>query len=411
MTDYRPLDEHSLPDYLRAQPALRATLGDGDLVAREMGDGNLNQVFVVRAADTGAALIVKQALPYLRVAGDDWPLTRERMRFEIAALEFHNRIAPDRVPTVHHADAEMSLVVMDYLESHEVMRAPLLAGRRFPEFAAHISSFLATLHFSTSDMAMGGEEKKDLQRQFINPALCNIQEEFVYTNPYMESEENEWHPGIDARVHEVRSDWQLKTAIAEVKDTYMTRAQAMLHGDMHTGSIMVTETDTKVIDPEFAFFGPIGYDLGTLFANLAINWAAQPAHAGDAEANQVYVAELIRDIWTGYATEFDRLWASGNTGDLVPNGYWAFDGGDDAFATYRQRYLVTVLRDTAGHAGCEMLRRLMGIVTVPDLETITDADARTAAEEAVHAIARRWLVDRDRMTGVDDLLDVLAAAR
>ena len=76
---YRALDSYSVLDYLRATPALGAVLDlSAPLHAREVGDGNLNLVFIVEAA-TGQSLVVKQALPYLRVAGESWPLTRERM--------------------------------------------------------------------------------------------------------------------------------------------------------------------------------------------------------------------------------------------------------------------------------------------------------------------------------------------
>ena len=34
----------------------------------------------------------------------------------------------------------------------------------------------------------------------------------------------------------------------------MTNAQALLHGDLHTGSVFVRDDSTKVIDPEFAFY-------------------------------------------------------------------------------------------------------------------------------------------------------------
>jgi 5-methylthioribose kinase len=408
---YRALDDQTIVDYVEKVPVLVAALGDGYLVAEEVGDGNLNQVFVVRAvADPQRSLIVKQALPYLRVSGPDWPLTRERMRFEIAALQLQNELVPDRVPTVHHADEAMSLVAMEFLAEHEVMRGSLIAGQRFPKFAEHIADFMAMTHYATSDMALGGEEKKALQRQFINPALCKLQEDFVFTNPYMESKENEWNPALEDTVRAVKRDWELKSAIAEIKDTYVTRAQALLHGDIHTGSIMVTAEDTKVIDPEFAFFGPIGYDLGTLFANLAINWAAHAAHSADEEvraANQADVGGMFRGIWTHYATRFDQLWREGNEGELVPDGYWDFDGGADAFAAFRARYLRDILRDAAGHAGCEMLRRLMGIVTVPELGTIEDDGVRADVERAVHAVARVWLVDRDECESVDDLITVL----
>ncbi len=409
--DYRALDNGTVVDHVKGVPALVASLGDGDLSAEEVGDGNLNQVFIVRAvAEPERAVIVKQALPYLRVSGPDWPLTRERMRFEIAALQFQNRLVPDRVPTVLHADEAMSLVAMEFLSDHEVMRGPLLAGQRFHGFAEHIADFMATTHYATSDMALGGEEKKALQRQFINPALCKIQEDFVFTNPYMESEENDWNPALDDTVRAVRRDWELKSAIAEIKDTYVTRAQALLHGDIHTGSIMVTTDDTKVIDPEFAFFGPIGYDLGTLFANLAINWAAHAAHTTDDEArtaNQNDLATMLRDVWTHYAARFDQLWREGNEGELVPDGYWDFEGGADAFTAFRARYLRNILSDSAGHAGCEMLRRLMGIVTVPDLGTIEDIEARADVERVVHTVARAWLVDRREFDSIDDLIAIL----
>ena len=39
---------------------------------------------------------------------------------------------------------------------------------------------------------------------------------------------------------------------------------------------MATEHDTRVIDPEFAFYGPIGFDVGALLANYLIAYLAQP---------------------------------------------------------------------------------------------------------------------------------------
>ena len=46
----------------------------------------------------------------------------------------------------------------------------------------------------------------------------------------------------------------------------MGSPEALIHGDLHTGSIMVTESETRVIDPEFAFYGPMGFDVGAVSA-------------------------------------------------------------------------------------------------------------------------------------------------
>ena len=125
--------------------------------------------------------ILKQALTYLRVAGESWPLTRERMRFEIQALLKHNELAPGLVPVVYDHDVEMSLVIMEYLGEHEVMRKPLVARQRLPNFVDQISTYLVNSLFYTSDLYLTGLEKKELQIKCINPHLCKLQEDFVYT--------------------------------------------------------------------------------------------------------------------------------------------------------------------------------------------------------------------------------------
>ena len=132
-----------------------------ELSVTEVGDGNLNLVFVASdREDPARAVVVKQALPYLRVAGESWPLTRERMRFETQALRLYNTLCPGLAPEVYDDDPEMSLVVMEYLAAHEVMRRPLVARKRFPRFVDHITTFLATVLFRTSDFCLRGTSEK-----------------------------------------------------------------------------------------------------------------------------------------------------------------------------------------------------------------------------------------------------------
>lgn len=409
---YRALDTASVLDYVRSRPDLKAIFSDlTALSAQEVGDGNLNLVFIVRnARNPTEALVIKQALPYLRVAGDSWPLTRERMRFETQALRLYNELTPGLAPDVYDFDEDMSLVAMEYLGSHEVMRRPLVARKRFPQFVDHISTFLANILFKTSDLYRTGLDKKTLQANYINPHLCKIQEDFVFTNPYMESPENNWNPAIDAEVQAVRQNTRLKLAIAELKEKYMTQGQALIHSDLHTGSIMVNEHDTRVIDPEFSFFGPMGYDVGALLSNLVLNFASHYAHtpdAADRSAYQSYLIELIRDIWTQFAAKFEQLWIDYNSGELVPNNYWNFPGGSDAFADYRRRYLRQLLQDTAGLGACESLRRMMGIVSVWDISSIQDQQQRAVAERFVIRVSSRWIMERASFSSIQDLIGIV----
>ena len=307
---YQALDTTNVIDYIKNRPAMQRIFpSDACLSAKEVGDGNLNLVFIVQEEGNAQhSAVLKQALPYLRVAGESWPLTRERMRFETQALLLHNQLAPGLAPEVYDHDEEMSLVIMEYLGQHEVMRMPLVRRVRFPKFVDHISTFMARTLFFTSDLYLTGVEKKELQAKYMNPHLCKIQEDFVFTNPYMESPENKWNPAIDAEVQAVRRNSRLKLAIAEVKESYMTHAQSLIHSDLHTGSIMLNQDDTRVIDPEFAFYGPMGFDVGAVLENLVLNYLSHYAHTPDPKVRldyQAYLLDTVREVWMEFARKFE----------------------------------------------------------------------------------------------------------
>ena len=412
MVTYHALDSKSVIDYLRDRSALKEILPDCDgLVAKEVGDGNLNLVFIIENPNyPSQAVVLKQALPYLRVAGDSWPLTRERMRFETQALLKHNELAPGLAPKVYDFDEDMSIVVMEYLRHHEIMRKPLVERQKFPCFVDHISTFMARSLFFTSDLYLSGVDKKELQAKFINPHLCKIQEDFVFTNPYMESPENNWNPEIDAEVQAVRANGELKLALAEMKANYMTSGQALIHSDLHTGSIMVNENDTRVIDPEFAFYGPMGFDVGAVLENLVLNHLSHYAHTPDPDeqaAYQAYLLEIVRDIWNEFARKFEEIWIGNNQGELMPSKYWEFPEGEQTFAEFRRRYIQNILHDTAGHGGAKMLRRMMGIVSIWDITSIEDLKKRAKCERLAIKIGSRWILERGSINSVDDLVGIV----
>ena len=377
---YRPLNETTIVDYIVGRPSLAGVFSDfSRLSISEVGDGNLNLVFIIEnTANPAESVVLKQALPFLRVAGESWPLTRERMRYETQALLKYNELAPGLVPVVYDFDEEMSLVVMEHLKRHEIMRKSLVARMRFPKFVDHITTFLVNSLFFTSDLYLTGPEKKLLEAKFVNEQLRKLQEDFVYTNPYMASPENRWNPLVDDAVQAVRANAELKMAIAEMKQAYMTHAEALIHADLHTGSIMLNAEDTRIIDPEFAFFGPMAYDIGAVLQNLVLNYLSHFGHTPDREEReryQSYLLDMIRSIWEEFARKFDAVWAANNRGELVPQSYWDFPGGADAFAEYRRRYIQRLLQEVAGHGGTKFLRRMMGIVSVWDFTSIKDLES------------------------------------
>lgn len=408
MADYSIFDAAAIVDLVRSHPATAAVVGTDEMTTDEIGDGNLNQVWVVRnAVDPARAVIVKQALPYLRVAGEGWPLTRERMAFETKSLLAYNDIAPALAPRVLAHSHEQSWVAMEFLADHVVMRTMMLDATMPPSTPADLGAFVGELAYRTSAMSLSGTDAKQIERDFNNPDLCDLQEQFVFTNPFFEAEENTWSPEIDVLVRELRTDTRLQVRIALAKHRYMTVREALLHGDLHTGSVMVSTTSnepTKLIDPEFSFYGPIGYDLGTLLAHFAINAARLTVLGGPTEP----LLQAMRIVWTTFVDTIETLWHPGATGSFASADIFADDPA--GFAAVRRSVLNSIGNDCAAQGGAELLRRCMGIVSVADLETLPHP-LRVEAERLVIAIARRWLLSdgTDPETATDAVTPMVEA--
>ena len=119
---YTILDASNLEAYLFSLPKIKAFFDADSLIIDEIGDGNLNFVFLATSAsDASRQLIIKQAVPYLRCVGESYPLSKERMTYEIRSLEKFAELSP-YIPEIYHSDEEMSLLIMEYLGDHIIMR-------------------------------------------------------------------------------------------------------------------------------------------------------------------------------------------------------------------------------------------------------------------------------------------------
>lgn len=394
---YAPQSSASLADYLTAVATVREVLGgnEGSWKVAEIGDGNLNLVFIVRGPNGGVA--VKQALPYVRLVGEGWPLPLSRAHFEHMALREQARLTGMRVPRILHYDEEMALIVMELLEPHIILRRGMISATVYPGFPGAISDFMARLLFFTSDLALDAGRKKSLIAGFAgNTALCRITEDLVFTDPYHDSPRNRWtSPQLDGFARRWREDAELKIAVSRLKLKFLSSAEALLHGDLHTGSVMVTNDDTRVIDPEFAFMGPMGFDTGAILANLLINYFSHDGHEarpGERDGYREWVLAAFEDIWTEFRATFIALWRANPSGDAYPEILFRDPGGAERLQAEREAYMDRLWLDTLGFAGAKMIRRVLGLAHNADLETIAGANIRAECEGRILEFARGLLV-------------------
>ena len=130
---YAVLTPKTLPEVIADLAGIGDRLGGGPGAwsVSEISDGNMNAVFRVRGPR--GSVVVKQALPYIRVIGPDWPFPVSRATYEARAAEVHGKAAPGRVVEILAFVEDLGLIVMEDLCDHVVLRHAFARGDTFPE--------------------------------------------------------------------------------------------------------------------------------------------------------------------------------------------------------------------------------------------------------------------------------------
>ncbi|BCP51923.1 methylthioribose kinase [Kaistia sp. 32K] len=410
---YQALDNHSVRTFLAGLPEIRSKLGGAPerWTVEEVGDGNLNLVFLVDGPD--GSVCVKQSLPYVRAAGESWPLPLDRAFFE---QSYYRAIEPHvegLVPRFYYYEPKLYAFVMEKLSPHIILRRGLIEGKRYPQAAAHVGDFAARSTFATSDFGATIEAKAELTARFAkNTSLIRITAEVVFSDPLSPSPRNRWtSPELDGLAARFRSDSVLKAAVAHFGWRFLTEGQALIHGDLHTGSVMVTETDTRVMDPEFSFVGPIGFDVGAFLANLVMNYLAQPGHATAADDRREqadWVLDQVPVFWNAFKTRFLSLWETSARGDAYPATMFGNPADATVLAAAREVFLDRIFADAVGYAGVKTIRRILGFAHNADFERIADPARRAPLETKAIELARAFLLEPASFRTPED---IVAAAK
>lgn len=381
--------KYKLPDYFDK---------DANLVAKEIGDGNLNYVFRITDKNTDKTIIVKQAGEHLRIS-DKLSLSTKRGQLEADTLLLYSKLAPSFVPEIYLYDKIMCAISMEDMKEHTIMREALISHKIFPFFANQISNYLAYTLFYTSDLYMLHDSKMRFTSKFVNDELCDLTQHLVFSEPYLDynNRNNPNKDNLDFFKKEISKDKELLLEVTKYKFDFLCNKQSLIHGDLHTGSIFINENHIFVFDPEFAFFGPSAYDIGNIIANLIFayfNGAFTIKTKKERTNFTSYILSTISEIINLFKEKFIILYNKNVRDEMAKN---------DGFINH---YINKMIIDTTAYAGIEIIRRVVGMAKVADITSL-DKKSRKEAEQKLILIAKNFIIDRHRYNNGETFIETI----
>ena len=196
---------------------------------------------VAFASDGIKEVVIKQALPFLKVAAE-WECDPSRMIIEQKALEVYSRLVPSSVPAPISFDMDELIMVREAApESCVMWKAQLLEGLLDFRVAEKSIRTLLDIHNKTAN-------DEAVRQDFIDDS-------FFYKlriSPYIEVVVEKYP--------------KLKEKSISVIDFLMNKKIALVHGDYSPKNLLVDGDKIFVLDLEVAHYGHPAFDMA-FFSN------------------------------------------------------------------------------------------------------------------------------------------------
>lgn len=364
---------------------------DEDIDAVEIGDGNINYVFKVYSKKCNRSIVIKQADKVIRSSGRALDINRNKIEAEILKIE--KELSPNYIPEIYYYDENMYALSMEDISEYKNLRKELFLGKTFKDFANHITNFLVDTLLPTTDLVLSNFEKKENVKKFINIELCDISEDLVLTEPYYNYKNRNIITKENLKFVEetLYNNKKLKCEVSKLRDRFMNCSQALIHGDLHSGSIFINENGMKVIDPEFAFYGPIGYDVGNVIGNLFFAYANKFYTDENNVSFLQWIDQTIVSIVNMFLEKFSKKYD-----DIVKLSLYKGE--------FKEYYINQILSDSFGYAGTEIIRRVVGDAKVLEVVDIQDIDTKIKLEKTLIRFGISLIMNREKFDCGEDIV-------
>lgn len=161
-------------------------------------------------------------------------------------------------------------------------------------------------------------------------------------------------------------DATFQQGINKLLNLFLNAKETLIHGDLHTGSVMIKEDSIVIIDAEFSFFGLLSFDMGTLFAHILFGEIYALF-----EGKKVQWKEAIGAVWTSF-------------------------GHDEH-----------ILQTSIGFCGAELYRRLVVPAKAKPLEAISTQKNKEKAYHLVDALAIDLVSNFNHLKTINDFFVII----
>lgn len=352
--------EHEILQYIDKTNHLKAFFKSAPLRIEEIGDGNLNFIFRISDA-SGTSLILKYAAPYLRLLGEDFPLPQNRICVEMHTLSYFKNIAPSLIPELYHLDEEAFCFAMEDLSGYKLLQSAQLSQFVSLSLYAKLGTFLATLYSKAPP-------PKHEVHYYENATLKRISEEYIFIFPYIEN-----HPALMIPSHFTPSlkSPLFRQNIEQLLHLFQTEKECLIHGDLHTGSVMIKHESLAIIDAEFSLFAPLGFDIGTLLAHILFGEMYNCF-----EKKPIQFQPIVRALWKAFEKGIG----------IVPEH---------------------IVQQSVGFCGAELSRRLVVPAKAKPLEAISSLDAKESAYKVCEQLSIEMVERFLEMKSLEDFISLV----
>ncbi|MEO1237265.1 MAG: phosphotransferase, partial [Planctomycetota bacterium] len=264
------------------------------------GEGNMNLTMRVEVKPNGGdgrTLVVKQSRPWV----EKYPsiaAPAERVRFEHGFYRRASEIGAvsTLMPDLVAADLESNTLVLEDLGEASDFTTMYEGGSIRDDEVAALAGWSAELHAAT---------RGEADPAMANRAMRRLNHAHIFDLPLsgkLELPLDEFEPGLAEAAAALQNDEKYVAAVRGWGERYLTGGSCLLHGDFYPGSWLRTAEGTRVIDPEFCFYGDPAFDVAVALAHLVL--AGEPWETAERWLEAYREAggqPLSEDALAGYA--------------------------------------------------------------------------------------------------------------